>query len=429
MDRVILHSDLNCFFASVEMSCEPSLRGKPIAVVGDPQRRHGIVLTKSYEAKACGVKTGQAIWQALECCPELVLVPADLKKYQDYAARVREIYLDYSSAVEAFGIDESWIDATESCGLYGSGQAIADELRTRVWEELGLTCSVGVSFNKVFAKLGSDYKKPDATTVIARENFRQIVWPLPVEDLLYVGRATKAKLNHYGIFTIGDLAVSTPDFLQKLLGVNGLMLYQFANGDDTSNVAEFDMEQAVKSVGNSTTAPHDLVCERDVRITLRILSESVAERLRRAGCQGKCVTLSLRGMDLSWHERQLQCTYPVCNSEDILSAAWRLYRVEQEEGALRGLGVRVSSLSRREAPQLSCMTDEAHSLRHEDLERTMDAIRSRYGHDAICRGLMLCDRELSGLNPVEDQTVHPTPFLPTLRWEKRHRRSAKGTGG
>lgn len=418
MERVILHSDLNCFFASAEISADPSLRGKPVAVVGDPERRHGIILTKSYEAKKFGVTTGQPIWQALQACPDLILKPVDFPKYQDYAAEVRKIYMDYSSTVESFGIDESWIDVTGSHALRGDGVKIANELRRRVWEELGLTCSVGVSFNKVFAKLGSDYKKPDATTVITRENFRDVVWPLPAEDLLYVGKATKEKLNRHGIYTIGGIAEASPVFLQKLLGVNGLMLHQFANGEDTSQVAEFDMKQPVKSVGNSTTAPRDLVSDQDVRITLRILCESVAERLRRAGMHGKCVTLSLRRTDLSWYERQKQCAYPICNSEDILSAAWELYKTRHDGAPLRSIGVRMSALTPAGEPQLSYMADEKASLRHEDLERAMDSIRSRFGHNAICRGLLLTDRNLSNLNPIEEQTVHPTPFLPTLHWDR-----------
>ena len=415
MERTILHADLNCFYASVEMSCDPSLRSVPIAVVGDPERRHGIVLTRNYIARACGVKTGQAIWQARQACPDLRLLPTDFPKYQDYSKRVRAILLEYSSAVEGFGIDESWLDVTGSRTLFGSGEKIANELRERVWEELGLTCSVGVSYNKVFAKLGSDYRKPNATTVITRENYRQIVWPLPVEDLLYVGHATRQKLVRHGITTIGGLAAASPDFLQSLLGVNGLMLSQFARGEDRSQVAEFGTEPPVKSVGNSTTAPRDLCSDRDVRITLRILCESVAERLRRAGMLGSCVTLSLRRTDLSWYERQTRCAYPVCNAPDILDAAWLLYRTVHDGSPLRSIGVRVSSLRAAGAPQLSLLPDEQRSLRREDLDRAVDTIRRRYGHGAICRGLLMTDPELSDLNPIEDQTIHPVAFLPTLR--------------
>ena len=428
MERVILHSDLNCFFAGAEMSCDPSLRGKPIAVVGDPERRHGIILTKSYEAARCGVSTGQAIWQARQLCPELILLPADFPKYQAFAREVRRIYLDYSSMIEPFGIDESWLDVTESMRL-GSGRQIADELRTRIWEELGLHCSVGVSFNKVFAKLGSDYKKPDATTEISRDNFKQLVWPLPAEALLYVGRATRRKLNQHGIFTIGGLAAADAAFLERLLGVNGRMLHQFANGEDTARVADWGMQSPVKSVGNSTTAPRDLVSERDVRITLRILCESVAERLRRHGLQGSCLQLSLRRTDLSWSERQGRFAYPVSNSEDLLALAWSLFRERNENTPLRGLGVRVSALTQRGDVQLSYLPDRISSLRQEDLEQAVDHIRGRFGHGAICRALTLCDRQLSDLNPVEDHTTHPTAFLPTLHWEEQKREEERRRAG
>ena len=239
MERVILHSDLNNFYASVECLDNAALRGKPVAVCGDPALRHGIVLAKSYEAKAFGVATGQAIWEARSRCPGLVVVPPRYDRYLELSHQVRELYLQYTDQVEPFGLDESWLDVGGSASLFGDGKQIADTLRRRVRGELGLTVSVGVSFNKVFAKLGSDYRKPDATTVITRENYRELVWALPVSDLLYVGPATTRKLGRYGVYTIGALARSSPEFLHAVLGKVGVMLWQFANGLDRSGVSPY----------------------------------------------------------------------------------------------------------------------------------------------------------------------------------------------
>ena len=279
MERVILHVDLNCFYASVAVREDPSLRGKPVAVVGEAEQRHGVVLAKTYEAKAYGVKTGQAIWQALQLCPELALCSVDFPKYRQVSRQIQQLYYEYTDQVEPFGTDECWLDVTSSAGLFGSGAEIADQIRGRIRREFGLTASVGVSFNKVFAKLGSDYRKPDATTVFSRENFRRLVWPLPVESLLYVGRATQGKLNRRGIQTIGQLAAAQPAFLRRLLGVNGQLLWEYANGLDRSRVGQYEKQPAPKSIGNSTTAPRDLVCDQDVRIVLHRLAPAAASRL------------------------------------------------------------------------------------------------------------------------------------------------------
>lgn len=251
MERVILHSDLNNFYASVECLDNTTLRGKPVAVCGDPELRHGIVLAKSYEAKAFGVATGQAIWEAKQRCPDLMVVPPRYDRYIELSQSVRALYVQYTDQVEPFGLDESWLDVGGSVGLFGDGKHIADEIRLRVRHEIGLTVSVGVSFNKVFAKLGSDLKKPDATTVISRENFRELAWSQPVSDLLYVGPATTKKLGRYGIRTIGDLARTDPAFPHAILGKVGVMLWRFANGLDSSGVATYYAMPPIKSIGNS----------------------------------------------------------------------------------------------------------------------------------------------------------------------------------
>ncbi len=280
MERVILHSDLNNFYASVECLYNPSLRGKPIAVSGNPEARHGIVLAKNYAAKSCGVDTGNPLWLAKQKCPDIIFVPPHYELYIKYSEITREIYSEYTDQVEPYGLDECWLDVTGSSALFGDGQTIADKIRERVKSELGVTVSVGVSYNKIFAKLGSDIKKPDATTVIKRSHFKEIVWPLPVNDLLYVGKSTHKKLLNYKIKTIGDLANSDKHFMQYLLGRNGVMLWNFANGLDTSPVSNIGAKSLIKSIGNSTTAPRDLITDEDIKIILYVLCESVSSRMR-----------------------------------------------------------------------------------------------------------------------------------------------------
>lgn len=279
MERVILHSDCNSFYASVECLHRPEIRDKPVAVGGEPEHRHGMILTKNLIAKKYGVKTGEPLWKAKQKCPELIIINPDYKLYMRFSEMARKIYLDYTDRVEPFGIDECWLDVTGSTGLFGNGEKIAQEIRGRIKYELGITVSVGVSFNKVFAKLGSDYKKPDAVTVIAKENYKNIVWPLPVEDLLYVGPATKRKLNSYGINTIGKLANMPQNYLHSYFGKWGDMLHDFSNGIDYSPVAEYNHIREVKSIGNSTTTIRDLVNNEDVKMVLFVLAGSVGRRM------------------------------------------------------------------------------------------------------------------------------------------------------
>jgi len=259
MDRIIFHCDCNSFYASVELLGRPELRHLPVAVCGDPESRHGIILAKNEAAKTFGVKTAETIWQARKKCPELVLLPAHHRRYAEISKKVNSIYEEYSDLVEPFGIDESWLDVTGSVHLFGGDPvALADTLRERIRAEVGITISVGISFNKVFAKLGSDYKKPDATTVISRENFQELVWPLPVTDLLYVGHAAKNAFQRFRIATIGELAVFDKDALFTILGKNGVQLHDFANGLDTSPVAPARQSAVPKSVGNGLTFPRNL---------------------------------------------------------------------------------------------------------------------------------------------------------------------------
>ncbi len=410
-ERVILHSDLNNFYASVECLYNPKLRGKPVAVAGDPEQRHGIVLAKNYEAKAFGVSTGDPLWMARKKCPHIVFTPPHYDLYMRYSEMARDIYSDYTDQVEPFGLDECWLDVSGSTGLFGSGRNIADELRRRIQFELGVTASVGVSFNRIFAKLGSDMKKPDATTVINSAHFRETVWPLPASDLLYVGRATAQKLARYGIHTIGDLARTDTEFLHRLLGKNGLMLWMFANGQDTSEVSDFGSKGIIKTIGNSTTAPRDLVTDEDIKITLYILSESVAERLRACDFLCRTVQLAIRDNRLQSYERQGRLSAPSCTAKDIFDRAFALYRENKPEHPVRSLGVRACNLAVQEVRQLSLYREAVKQQKQEELERAVDSVRKRFGHFSLQRGVMLTDPALSSLDPVNDHVIHPEAFL------------------
>lgn len=410
--RTILHVDCDTFYASVECLLNPSLRGKPVAVIGDPELRHGIVLAKSYEAKRFGVQTGDAVWEAKRKCSDIIFVPAHYEQYLHFSKMSKELFADYSDRCESFGLDESWIDLTGCTQLFGSGEEVANRIRERVKEELGITASVGVSFNKVFAKLASDMKKPDGTTVIPYDNFREKVWSLPVKDLLYVGRATTNKLHSYGILTIGDLAKSSVDFLTLRFGKIGEMLWKFANGMDTSPVSNIGAKSLIKSVGNSTTAPRNLVTDDDIKITLYALSESVAERLREHGFRCKTVQITVRDNELISYERQMKLEQPACTAKELFDAAFSLYKKHHTSGKpVRSLGVRACNLIYLDSVQLSFYPDVMKIQQQEQLEEAVDDIRRRFGHFSIQRGLMLTDTKLSALNPIDDHIIHPIGFL------------------
>ena len=412
MERIILHSDMNNFYASVECLYHPELRGKPVAVAGDPEARHGIVLAKNYPAKACGVQTGDPLWMARQKCPDIVFTPPHYDRYMQFSTAAREIYSEYTDQVEPYGLDECWLDVTGSIALVGDGRASADELRRRIRQELGVTASVGVSYNKIFAKLGSDMKKPDATTVITSERFKEIVWPLPVSDLLYVGRATHAKLKRYCIKTIGDLAAADQRFLQRLLGQNGMMLWCFANGLDTSPVSNIGAKSLIHSIGNSTTAPRDLVTDEDIKITLYVLCESVSARMREYDFVCDTVQLGVRDNELQSYERQGKLPYPNRTAKALFEKAFELYKRNHLSGKpVRSLSVRACRLSVRENEQLSLMPDVAAIQKQEELESAVDALRNRFGHFSVQRGLLLTDLQLSSLNPKDDHVIHPESFF------------------
>ena len=410
--RVILHADLNSFYANVECLYQPALWHKPVVVCGDPENRHGIVLAKNQPAKQYKIKTGEAIWQAKQKCPKLICLPADYDKYLTYSHLMRELLADYTSQIEPFGLDEAWIDVTGTVSLYGDGEKIANEIRARVTRELGLYCSIGVSFNKIFAKLGSDMRKPDATTVIDPDNFREIVWPLPVSELLYAGPATTRKLTRVGVRTIGALANMRQEDIEGMLGKWGGILWSYANGRDQSAVMQQQERHIIKSVGNSTTTPRDLENEKDVRLIVYVLSESVAARLRQYGFKGKTVQIYIRDNQLRGFERQGKLFRPSDLAQEISDKAMALFKQNYDwQTPIRSLGIRACDLvAAHDLTQLSWLTDEQCRQRQRKLEQTIDLIRSRYGYYSIQRGLMLADRPLSGFNPKEEHIIHPVAF-------------------
>ena len=408
MKRCVLHIDCNKFYASVECIYRPELKDKPMAVGGDPENRHGIILTKNEIASKYGLTVGEPLWKARQKCPDLVVVPPNYPLYLRFSALARKIYEDYSEFIEPFGLDECWIDVT---GSEKSGEEIAHEIRKRVKSQLGITVSVGVSFNKVFAKLGSDYKKPDAVTVIDESNYKDIAWSLPCGDLLMVGRSAQKKLNAYGINTIGDLADTDVAVLKSLFGKNGEMLHSFANGTECSPVRHKDEISDVKSVGNSTTAPRDLVNEEDVKTVFRVLCESVSTRLREKGLKGRVVTIYVRDKELSSFSRQMKIPANTDISTEIFYYAMKLFCANYFwNKPIRSLGVSVSDFDVT-YEQFDFEKTVENREKQERLETAVDSLRRRFGNYCIGRACQLKDTELSKFNPHEEHIIHPVGFF------------------
>ncbi|MCI9352853.1 MAG: DNA polymerase IV [Lawsonibacter sp.] len=389
MDRVIFHCDLNSFYASVELLSHPELRHLPVAVCGDPASRHGIILAKNEPAKAFQVKTAETIWQAKKKCPGLVLLPAHHGLYRDFSRKVNSLYHEYTDLVEPFGIDESWLDVTGTLHLFGGdGPALADHLRDEVRSRFGLTISVGVSFNKVFAKLGSDYKKPDATTVITQENFRGMVWPLPVTDLLYVGRAAAQTFEKFGIRTIGDLASFDREQLFSLLGKSGAQLHDFASGEDRSPVAPAGQYTPPKSIGNGYTFPKNLQGREEIRAGIAQLADQTATRLRMHSMKCQGISLSIRDPNFRDISRQMRLDPPTDLARELVQAAMELadacWNMSYPIRALTVTAIYLIPAEEAGAQMdLFSAGQEVKRRRLERLEGTIDAIRAKYGPGSI----------------------------------------------
>lgn len=413
MARHILHVDQNCFYASVEMQRHPELRDKPLAVCGSQEERHGIVLTANYLAKPYGVKTGMAIWQARQKCPNLVILPPDMDEYIRFSRMAREIYEDYTDQIEPFGLDESWLDVTGSVGLFGDPMSIAREISGRIKFELGITASIGVSDNKITAKLGSDYKKPDAITRIEADNYKEIAYPLPVEDLLYVGPATSRKLRAIGISTIGRLAECPVDVLVRRLGKMGAVLHTFANGRDVSPVQKSDHVPNIKSVGNSATTPRDLETEADVKLMLYLLAESVCARMRELVSRCTVVEIYVRDTQLNAIVRQRKLQAPSCSSQELAETGLDIFRRNYRwDRPVRSIGLRGAGLVEAQGTvQLSLYTEDQKRDKWERIDTAVDHLRQRYGYMSVRRALMDSDPLLGHINVKDGHTVHPVGYF------------------
>ena len=399
MDRVIYHCDCNSFYCSVELLSHPELRRVPTAVCGDPKSRHGIILAKNEPAKKFGVRTAETIWQARQKCPDLVLLPAHRGLYMEYSKKVNAIYDRFTDLIEPFGIDESWLDVTGTLHLFGGdAKALADRIRNTVREELGLTISVGVSFNKIFAKLGSDYKKPDATTVISRDNFRRLVWPLPVTDLMYVGRAAAKVLGQYGVTTIGELAAFDRNALTELLGKQGGQLWEYANGLERSPVAPAGTYTPPKSVGNGETFPRNLIRKDEVSRGVAMLADQVAVRLRKHARKATTLQVTIRDPKFKDICRQRPLDAPTNTARELYRAAMDILERSWKSGApIRAITLTAHNLipEGEAAEQMDLFQSAAPQKRErvEKLERAMDAIRSKYGREALTVAALAPERE------------------------------------
>lgn len=402
-ERVILHSDLNNFYASVECLNNPCLRDKFVAVCGSQEDRHGIVLAKNERAKKSGVKTGEAIWQAKQKCPELVIVPPNFEEYLKYSKLVKEIYYQYTDLIKPFGMDECWLDVTGSTGLFGDGRQIANEIRERVKKETGLTVSIGVSFNKIFAKLGSDMKKPDAVTCIEKDSFKEQIWPLPVSELFGVGRATTAKLSKYNIKTIGELANVDPKYLKTWFGVNGVRLWRFANGLDDSRVAPVDYEPPIKSIGHGITCVADLVNDDEVWKVMLELTKDISRKLRANELLAGGVSVAVKDNTLYYKEYQHKMSGPTRSTMEIAREAFSLFQKNYKwQNHIRSVTVRVINLVSEHIPrQIPLLSDEAKRDKVEKIESAMEKIRERFGKQAVTYACLLGDLKMPKTKDAE----------------------------
>lgn len=406
--RDILHCDLNNFYASVECRDDPSLRGKPVAVCGSIEARAGIVLAKNYEARAYDVRTGEAIWEAKRKCPSLVIVPPHMHKYAEISKQVRAIYQRYTDMVEPFGLDECWLDVTGSHFLFGSSEEIANRIREDVKRETGLTISVGVSFTKVLAKLGSDMKKPDAVTVLSPENYRQKIYPLAVNEIIGVGPATHEKLKKIGVFTLGDLATVNQEVLARRIGKAGIDLWRAVNGHDDAIVHEQSYKREVKSVGNSTTLPRDLFTNDEVWRVMLALAEQVTRKLREEGLCAGGVCVSVKTKDLAYREFQARLDFPMRSGLSFARAGFDLFRRKFDWCLpVRAVGIRaINLLPECDGRQNSFFCDNERVIKEEKLSEVADVLARRYSANTVYLA-----RIHSGLELTEDkvnifQSVH-----------------------
>ncbi len=392
-ERVILHCDMNNFYASVECMLNPALREKAVVVGGSVEQRHGIVLAKNYKAKSFGIQTGEAIWQAKQKCKDIVVVPPNYDQYLRFSKLAREIYSRYTDLVEPYGMDECWLDVTGSTGIFGTGEEIAEEIRQTIKFELGLTISIGVSYNKIFAKLGSDMKKPDAITVLKKETFKSQIFNLKANELLGVGRATYQKLEKYGIHTIGELANTPDDLLKNWFGINGIRIKQFANGLDTSRVMANDFVSPIKSIGHGITTIQDLENSAEVWCVMLMLVQDIGTKLRKHNKKASGIAISIRNNQLATKEWQTKLSMPTQSSTHLAKTAFELFDQNYNwQYDIRSLTVRAINLVEEDVPiQVDLFTDTKTLEKREKLDLCIETIRFRFGKDAIKNGV-LCQK-------------------------------------
>ncbi len=412
MASVILHCDINNCYAQIEEMLFPELRKVPLVVGGSEDDRHGIVLAKNYQAKAYGIKTGEPLVVARKKCPNLVVKQANMKVYLYYANKVKTIYREFTDYVESFGVDEAWCDVTKSQKLFGTGMEIAKQIQDTVWERLGLTISIGISFNKVFAKLGSDMIKPSGLVEITEDNFRDKVWPLPVGDLLMVGQATTTKLRLMKIKTIGDLANTSVQLLTKYLGKQGAMIWGFANGLDGGSVKHQDYKEPPKSIGNSITTKKDMNSFKEAMLVIQVLAESISSRLKEHQLQGNVLSLSFRDNQLQTSTRQIKLLKGTYSSYDLVSCAALLLEKSYDfKRPLRSIGLTVTGLEPiAKYQQIDLFNEWQYKKDISVVEDTMELIRSRFGFYSVMTANRLLDKDLAMINPKGDHVVFPIGF-------------------
>jgi len=401
MDKVILHCDLNNFYASVEQKLNPELKGLPIAVSGNPEKRHGIILAKNYIAKDYGVQTGEAIFQAQKKCPNLVLIPPHFEEYVKISKEVHKIYEQYTDRVESFGIDECWLDVTSSQKLFGTGEEIAYKIKERVKNEIGLTISVGVSFTKILSKLGSDLKKPDAVTVLSRDNYMDRIGSLSPSEMIMIGRKTGEKLKKLNINTIKELALANKDTLRYHFGIIADNMINAANGIGDDEVKECGTSTIPKSISNGTTTPRDITNIKDATVVIYALAEMVANRLRHYNLQANGIMVSIRTSDLLWGSKQTTLSDPTSNASDIAEKSIEvLKQLNEFPNPLRTITIGAIRLSNLDNIQYSLFTQNIE--KENDLEKSIDKVREKYGYSAVKRGVLLHNDLTSSLHEEDD---------------------------
>ena len=400
MERVIIHSDMNSCYASIECSLNPSLKGKAVAVGGSEEDRHGIILAKTEQAKRYGIKTGEPIWQAKNKCPDLIIVRPHFDAYLKYFSLAHDIYARYTDRIEPMGLDEVWCDLTGSIMLFGSAERIADEIRESFKSELGLTVSVGISYNKIFAKLGSDIAAKDRVYKITKNNFKEKVWNLSAGSMLGVGRRTAVKLASYGIKTIGDIALTSSEWLGSVFGVAGREMWMYANGLDDSRVMPDGYCSPIKSIGHGITCTADLVNAEEVWKVFLALSQDVSKRLRKSALSASAIQIAIKDNKLV--TRQFQCNLPYLtqSAKEIAENAVKLFNENYNWSYdVRAVSIRAINLKNENEPeQLSLYTDYKKHEKQKKIDDAVMDLRRRFGEKSVFNCCLLTENKITGHN-------------------------------